>query len=69
MTKYDIITVGSSTVDVFAHTDPSQAELLRVHDHTDVAYPLGAKILIKEIHFFTGGGGTNCAVSFSRLGL
>ncbi|MEM4637416.1 MAG: carbohydrate kinase family protein [Candidatus Woesearchaeota archaeon] len=66
---FDVITVGSSTVDVFIHTDPKQTELLKVHKHLDVAYPLGAKILIKELEFFTGGGGTNTAVAFSRLGL
>ncbi len=67
--KYDIITVGSATVDVFAHTDPTQSEVVTLHNHKDIAYPLGAKILIKEMHFFVGGGGTNTAVAFSRLGL
>jgi ribokinase len=67
--RYDIITVGSATVDVFAHTDPTQSEVVNVHNHKDIAYPLGAKILIKEMHFFVGGGGTNTAVAFSRLGL
>lgn len=67
--KYDIITIGSATVDAFAHTDPTQSEVLNVHSHKDIAYPLGAKILIKELHLFVGGGGTNTAVAFSRLGL
>jgi len=67
--RYDIITIGSATVDVFAHTDPEQVEVLNVHNHKDVAYPLGAKILIKELNLFVGGGGTNTAVAFSRLGL
>lgn len=66
---FDIITVGSSTVDVFMHTDPKQTEVLRIHKHVDIAYPLGAKILVNELDFFTGGGGTNSAVAFSRLGL
>jgi len=68
-TKYDIITMGSATVDVFAHTDPTQSEVVTVHSHKDIAYPLGAKILIREMHTFVGGGGTNTAVGFSRLGL
>ncbi|MGV8168812.1 MAG: carbohydrate kinase family protein [Candidatus Nanoarchaeia archaeon] len=34
-----------------------------------LAYPLGAKILVQELHFEIGGGGTNTAVSFARLGL
>lgn len=67
--EYDIITMGSATVDVFVHTDPAQSEILNVHHHKDLAYPLGAKILIKELHTFIGGGGTNSAVAFSRLGL
>jgi ribokinase len=66
--------MGSATVDVFAHTDPTQAEVVTVHaqtanSHKDIGYPLGAKILIKEMHFFVGGGGTNTAVAFARLGL
>lgn len=61
--------MGSATVDVFAHTDPTQSEVVNVHHHKDIAYPLGAKILIREMHFFVGGGGTNTAVAFSRLGL
>ncbi len=69
MHKYDIITMGSATVDVFVQTDSSQSELLKIHGHKDIAYPLGAKILIKHLDFFIGGGGTNTAVAFSRLGL
>ena len=66
---FDVITVGSSTVDVFMHTDSKQVEVLKIHAHIDIAYPLGAKILVNELEFFTGGGGTNTAVAFSRLGL
>jgi ribokinase len=66
---FDVITVGSSTVDVFMHTNSKQVEVLKIHKHIDIAYPLGAKILVNELEFFTGGGGTNTAVAFSRLGL
>lgn len=31
-------------------------------------YPVGGKILIKDLKFDIGGGGTNTAVAFSRLG-
>lgn len=66
---FDVITVGSNTLDVFAKTD---AELVRInHHHTSeeyLAYKSGSKILITHLDFFTGGGGTNSAVSFSRLG-
>ncbi len=65
---YDVICVGSSTVDAFARTEICEM----LHDKGNkefIAYPLGAKILIEEMHFTIGGGGTNSAVAFSRLGL
>ncbi len=65
---YDIITVGSATVDVFAHT---KSELIKIKTSSSeedlIAYPSGSKILIKELRFTTGGGGTNTAVSLARL--
>lgn len=67
---YEIITIGSSTVDVFAKTKFS--ELIKIVDskgETDLlAYPTGSKILIEKLNFTTGGGGTNTAVALSRLG-
>ena len=67
---YDVITVGSATVDVFAKTHFS--ELIKIIDpkgETDLlAFPSGTKILIDELEFTTGGGGTNTAVALTRLG-
>ena len=67
---YDVITVGSATVDVFAKTHFS--ELIKIIDpkgETDLlAFPSGSKILIDDLEFTTGGGGTNTAVALSRLG-
>lgn len=67
---YDVITVGSSTVDVFASTE--FMEEIKIKDKDEVknlmAYPIGSKILVKELNFTTGGGGTNTAVALSRLG-
>lgn len=66
---YDIITVGSATVDVFVDTD---SELITIqtpkHKEELLAYPVGSKILIKHLKFLTGGGGTNTAVALSHLG-
>ncbi len=66
---YDIITVGSATIDVFANT---RSELIKIKtscsEENLIAYPSGSKILIKELRFTTGGGGTNTAVSLARLG-
>ena len=67
---YDVITAGSATLDVFARTKFS--ELIKIIDpkgETDLlAFPSGSKILIDELEFTTGGGGTNTAVALSRLG-
>lgn len=67
---YDVITVGSATIDVFAKTHFS--EIIKIIDpkgQTDLlAFPSGSKILIDELEFTTGGGGTNAAVALSRLG-
>lgn len=70
MGHYDVVTIGSATVDNFADTD---AEVIRIETpHSKeqlIAYPLGSKILIKHLDITTGGGGTNTAVSCARLGL
>ncbi len=68
---YDVITVGSSTVDVFAYTDKAESVKIRgVTTKSDfIAYPTGSKILIKNVLFSLGGGGTNAATTFSRMGL
>lgn len=59
---FDVITFGSAVVDVFVDTElPERGKF--------IAYPVGSKILIKDLRFDVGGGGTNTAVAFSRLGL
>ena len=61
---YDVITVGSATVDAFVDTENKLfIGKKRIH------VPFGSKLLIKDLRFDIGGGGTNCAVAFSRLGL
>src|SRR3989344_1783140 len=63
---YDIITIGSATLDVLVK---AKQELKHHQNHTDILYHLGDKVLIQDLEFSTGGGGTNTAVAFSRLGL
>lgn len=68
--SFDIVTIGSATVDHFADTD---SELIRIdtrHSHEElIAFPLGSKLLINELKTTVGGGGTNTAVAFSHMGL
>ena len=57
---FDIITFGSAVVDIFVNTD--------VKDKVKfLLYTIGSKILIEDLRFKIGGGGTNTAVAFSRL--
>jgi len=64
---HDITTVGSATEDVFIRTE--NPEIIKKKSVHEVCYPIGTKIIVDDIYFSTGGGGTNTAVSFSRLGL
>lgn len=59
--KFDVVTFGSAVIDVFVNTDAAEA-------HGFMHYKVGDKILIKNLRFDIGGGGTNTAVAFSRLG-
>ena len=67
MPIYDIITAGSATVDVFVKTHVSRIRDKNKHEDF-IAYPLGEKILVEDLHQEVGGGGTNTAVAFSRMG-
>jgi len=60
--KYDIITIGGAVVDAFVRTNILKKKGL-------LSYPVGEKILVKDTDFSSGGGATNTAVSFSKLGL
>ena len=65
---YDVITVGSACIDLFVNTEDKLFR--RPHNHgTCIEVPFGSKILINALHFDVGGGGTNTAVAFTRLGL
>ncbi len=70
---YDVITVGSAVHDTFVCTDRKSTELLRLKHPGEkvehIAYPTGAKILIESACFDIGGGATNTATAFSRLGI
>ncbi|MFC1685521.1 carbohydrate kinase family protein [Nanoarchaeota archaeon] len=62
----DIIVVGNITSDFFM--DTKVAESLQ-DKQTSICYPISSKIFVKKMNMFTGGGGYNSSVSFSRLGL
>jgi len=63
---FDVITFGAATRDVFLRS--KAMELHREHGVMEACFVFGAKVAVEDIIFETGGGGTNNAVTFSRLG-
>jgi len=67
---FDVISVGSATLDVFIKS--SDLKLLKtdkVFTGTAIIAPYGTKAEVQELVIASGGGGTNTAVGFARLGL
>ncbi|MFH1316138.1 MAG: carbohydrate kinase family protein [Candidatus Woesearchaeota archaeon] len=62
---FDIICVGSGTVDAFVETGNKLFKGRNGH----CKIPFGSKILVESLKFYTGGGGTNNSVAFARMGL
>ncbi len=59
---FDIITMGSALADIFVDTGKHETKKL-------IAYHIGYKYSVKNLDYYTGGGATNTAVAFSKLGL
>lgn len=70
MTRYDAVTFGSATIDVFAQTSDSDAVHLCTDDGCEdlLAYHPGDKVLLEGLHVDVGGGGTNTAAALKKLG-
>ncbi len=68
---FDVVTFGSATIDIFVETERERGLTLHTSEGEEnlIAYPTGEKLLIKEPHIDVGGGGTNTATAFHRLGL
>lgn len=58
---YDVISFGSATIDVFIGTEAMERR-------GRIEYPVGTKILVKDVDFQTGGCGMNVAIALKRLG-
>ncbi len=67
---FDIITIGSATVDAFVETKIANIVSVSAIDHKReyMAYPYGSKIEIDDFRYETGGGAVNTATNFSNLG-
>lgn len=68
---FDVITIGSATMDVFVECE--DANIVSVYSKKKksefMSYPYGAKVEISDFASNVGGGGINTAVNFANLGL
>lgn len=68
--KFDTISFGSATLDVFIKSPSLKViESNEVETRQALIAPYGAKCEVERLVISSGGGGTNTAVGFSRLGL
>lgn len=68
--KYDVITFGSALLDVFIKSPEIKVGKSKdVYTPEALLLPYGVKVDVSELTICSGGGGTNAAVGFTRLGL
>lgn len=66
---FDIITFGSATQDIYLRSKKFQPVSKKIFiTGRGICLNLGSKIEVEDIFFFSGGGGTNTAATFSRQG-
>lgn len=67
---FDVITIGSATMDVFVECDDANivSASSKCAKSEFMCYPYGAKVEVTEFTSSTGGGGVNTALNFANLG-
>ena len=67
---FDIITIGSATMDVFVECDEANIVSVVSKDRSSefMSYPYGSKMEITNFASNIGGGGVNTALNFANLG-
>lgn len=65
-----ILTIGGATQDIYLHYEGADYMSITCKDNSKnyMIFESGEKIEVEEILYHTGGGSTNSAVSFRRLG-
>lgn len=67
---FDVTSIGSAVLDVFIKSpDLKILKTDAVFTGTAIIAPYGAKTEVEQLVITSGGGGTNTAVGFARLGL
>ncbi len=69
--KFDVVTIGGVTRDFFISSDKGRIveNKKNLKERSLLAFELGAKIYIDDLHSYLGGGACNTAIGFSRLKL
>lgn len=67
--KYDVITIGETTVDAFMTVGDANGKYRIDNEHHDFCIRPGQKIDVDRYDFCMGGNATNVAVGLSRLGI
>lgn len=67
---FDVITIGSATLDVFIESDSANIVSVCSKDKRSdfMSFPYGSKVEIDDFSRSLGGGGINTAMNFSHLG-
>ncbi len=68
MQKVDVVTVGDSIVDIYLSIHDTAKYCRRDHEHNEICFESGAKILIDNADIHLGGNASNVAVGLKRLG-
>jgi sugar/nucleoside kinase (ribokinase family) len=66
MTK--VLTIGAATQDIIIEYHDGLDVSIITQDVPHLAFKEGSKIEVEKLHYATGGGATNSAVSFHQLG-
>jgi sugar/nucleoside kinase (ribokinase family) len=67
--SFDVITIGGAMIDEYAVCPAFEMEpSVKAPDGFNTCFPLGAKLPLSNLVYETGGGATNAAVTFGRLG-
>ena len=68
-TRYDVISVGETTVDAFMSIHNATAACTIDEEHNALCFKHGNKVEVDRYDFCMGGNATNVAVGLSRLGI
>jgi len=66
--KFDIVTIGDATEDVFVHPDIDLKYDRRFASGKGIVFEFGEKIPLNSVEYEIGGSACNIAVGLSRLG-